>query len=175
MMAIMATKKTDKTSNKKTVAANMPAVKKAKSAVKKEAKISAKNDSEATPVIKSAPSKPNQDQAIRLVTTAMNAFITSKQEKSMEYFFHTVSKVWQDMTSVEKLNTAFSVVISDEADWSFLKTIQPSLLKDGLSDRGDWVVVGVYPTKPKKLIFDQIFVNEDNTWKLAELKLFTSD
>lgn len=174
-MAIMATKKTDKAGSKKTVATNTTAVKKTKPAIKKVAEISAKKDSEVVPVIKSAPIKPNQDEAILLVTTAMNAFITAKQEKSMEYFFHTISKVWQDMTSVESLNAAFSVVIADQVDWSFLKSIQPSLLKDGLSDRGDWVVVGVYPTKPKKLIFDQIFVSEDNTWKLAELKLFTSD
>lgn len=174
-MATKKTNKTDKTGSKKTVAVNKPAAKKAKPSVEGEKKTPTQKDSASTPVIKSAPIKPSQDEAMRLVTTVMNDFIVAKQEKSMEHFFHTISKIWQDMTSVEKLNAAFSVVISDETDWNFLKTIQPSLLKDGLSERGDWVVVGVYPTKPKKLIFDQIFVNENNAWKLAELKLFTSD
>jgi hypothetical protein len=79
------------------------------------------------------------------------------------------------MTTVEKLNAAFANVINDQTNWDFLKPVQPSLIKDGISERGDWVVVGVYPTKPKKLIFDQIFINENNEWKVAELKLFTAD
>lgn len=129
----------------------------------------------AAKAVKGAPSKPNADEAMHLATQSMNHFIVSKQEKSMEHFFHTVAKVWQDMTTVDKLNTAFASIIADNSDWTFLKEIWPTLIKDGLSDRGDWVVVGVYPTKPKKLIFDQIFVHEDGEWKLAELKLYTAD
>lgn len=164
----MATKKTDK----EKVAKKKPAKKEGTAAETK------KENNEAlssTQVIQGALAKPHQEQATAMVMQVMNDFITAKQEKSMEHFFHTIAKKWQDMTTVEKLNESFNAVISDPADWSFLKAVQPTIIKDGLSERGDWVAVGVYPTKPKKLIFDQIFINEDNEWKIAELKLFTSD
>lgn len=127
------------------------------------------------PVLKGGTIKPDLEEAVRLVMQVMNHFIDAKQAKTMLDFMPTIAKKWQDITTVEKLNTSFAAIINDPTDWSFLKTVQPSLIKEGLSERGDWVVVGVYPTKPKRLIFEQIFIDENNSWKLAELKLFVSD
>lgn len=180
----MADKKTDKSkkeenskaASKKTVASKKNATTKKTAKPAKAAKTSKQAVLSATNTVIQAPlARPDAQAALTLVVQVMNDFITAKQEKSMEHFFHTIAKKWQDMTTVEKLNNAFKTIIADPTNWDFLKTVKPTLIKEGLSERGDWVAVGVYPTKPKKLIFDQIFINEDNQWKIAELKLFISD
>lgn len=184
MATIMTIKKTDKgkKENKTTKKAVKPSAAKTNKSnkdsvapVKKKSPKTEQQEIVASPAVFTSLAKPNEKDALRMVVDVMNDFITAKQEKSMEHFFHTIAKKWQDITTVEKLNASFRAVIADEANWNFLKTVQPSIIKDGLSERGDWVVVGVYPTKPKKLIFDQIFINENNEWKIAELKLFTAD
>ena len=126
-------------------------------------------------VSKKTLTKPGNAQAMVLVQQVMHDFIVAKRAKTMESFFKTIAKVWQDITTIEKLNTAFANVIADSADWGFLETIEPTIIRDAITDRGDFMVVGAYSTKPKKLIFEHIFVDEDGKWKLAEIKFFTAD
>lgn len=121
----------------------------------------------------------NQEKAkiLGLARQSMADFILSKKAKSMEHFFGTISDTWKKETSIDKLNKSFEPILNENPpiDWSFLNPVEPAITKYAVNKDGVLTIIGVYPSKPKRLIFEQNFVNENNTWKLAGFKLFTAD
>lgn len=121
----------------------------------------------------------NQEKAkiMGLARQSMADFILSKKAKSMEHFFGTISDAWKKETSIDKLNQSFEPILNEKAaiDWSFLNPVEPAITKYAVNKDGVLTIIGVYPSKPKRLIFEQNFVNENNAWKLAGFKLYTAD
>lgn len=113
---------------------------------------------------------------MNLVRQSMADFILSKKTKSMDHFYDTLSDEWKKNTTVKDLDKAYEVVLSDETDWGFLNPVEPNIAKYVVKD-GVLTVIGVYPSKPKRLIFEHNYIKNDDggDWKLAGFKLFTSD
>lgn len=114
---------------------------------------------------------------MNLVRQSIADFVLSKKAKSMEHFYETISDDWKKETTVEGLNKAFAPVIADTTDWGFLNTVEPTITKYVVSKDGVLTVIGVYPSKPKRLIFEQNYVKdiENGEWKLVGFKLYTAD
>jgi hypothetical protein len=121
----------------------------------------------------------NQEKAkiMGLARQSMADFILSKKAKSMEHFYGTISDTWKKEASVEELNKSFEPILKENPpiDWSFLNPVEPAITKYAVNKDGVLTIVGVYPSKPKRLIFEQNFVRENNDWKLAGFKLYTAD
>lgn len=113
---------------------------------------------------------------MNLVRQSMADFVLSKKAKSMEHFYDTISDEWKKDTTVDVLNKAFTPVLSDPTDWGFLNPVEPNITKYVVKE-GVLTVIGFYPSKPKRLIFEQNYVKdvEDGEWKLAGFKLYTAD
>ena len=113
---------------------------------------------------------------MNLVRQSMADFVLSKKAKSMEHFYQTISDEWKKSTTVESLNKSFEMVLADTTDWGFLNPVEPDITRYVVKD-GVLTVIGVYPSKPKRLIFEQNYVKdvENGEWKLAGFKLYTAD
>lgn len=112
---------------------------------------------------------------VALVRQSMANFILSKKAKSMELFYSTISDAWKKETTIEKLNTDFAPVLNDPVDWSFLNPVEPTITNYIVNKDGILTVIGVYPSKPRRLIFEQNFITENGERKLVGFKLFTAD
>jgi hypothetical protein len=114
---------------------------------------------------------------MNLVRQSIADFVLSKKAKSMEHFHETISDEWKKEINVEGLNKAFAPVIADTTDWGFLNSVEPAITKYVVSKDGVLTVIGVYPSKPKRLIFEQNYVKdiENGEWKLIGFKLYTAD
>ncbi|HBD09178.1 MAG TPA: hypothetical protein DCZ69_13040 [Syntrophobacteraceae bacterium] len=113
---------------------------------------------------RSMPGKPEQ---IALAKRSMHDFGVSLKAKSMEHFRNSVSNLWQQQFSTEKLNEAYGKVIEAELDLSALDTIDPILDEEPKIDKdGVLTLKGHYQTHPKQVYFQEKFINEGGAWKL---------
>ena len=120
----------------------------------------------------SKPALPDKTVQIDLVKQAMHDFLVSVKAKDMTHFRSTLSKLWQDQFSVEKLNEAYKSIVDNKADWSVIEQFTPELSAEAAIDNnGVLTLVGFYPTKPSRVTFEQGYIYEDNAWKLISFNI----
>lgn len=115
----------------------------------------------------SSPTTPAKNDQTALVKQSMHDFIVSVQQKNMEHFRGTVSRLWQRQVTTEQLNAAFKSVIDSGANWSVLEGFEPVLSSEAkVDENGVLLLAGLYQTKPN-VHFEQKYVYEGLAWKLV--------
>lgn len=113
---------------------------------------------------------PDTNTQTTMVKQAMSDFLVSVKAKDMTHFHSTLSKLWQEQYSIEKLNEAYKPVTDNKADWSVLNSVTPSInaKKD---ENGLMVLTGTYPTKPSRVEYEQSYIYENGAWKLISFSI----
>ena len=113
------------------------------------------------------------DAAIQtaMVKQAMHDFLVSVKAKDMTHFRGTLSELWQEQFSVEKLNTAYKAITDNKADWSVLEKIEPTVASAKMDENNVLTLMGFYPTEPSRVDFEQGYLYENNTWKLISFSI----
>lgn len=113
------------------------------------------------------PEIPGPEEQIMLVKQSMRDFTVSVDSKSMEYFYSTISRMWQDQVTVAELDEIFGVTYDANLDFASLDSVTPVLEPvAGFGENGELVLTGYYPTAPDQLHLQQKFVFENGNWKL---------
>ncbi|MBT4879795.1 MAG: hypothetical protein HOI80_02630 [Alphaproteobacteria bacterium] len=118
--------------------------------------------SETTPV-----EAPSEQQLVYLVKDAMSSFSDSVKAKSMKKFHDQISTLWQLQSTPEALDESYGAVYDAGLDLSVLSKVAPVF--EGtptLTEQGELLVKGHFPTKPTSVHFEQKFVYEGLGWKL---------
>lgn len=115
----------------------------------------------------SSPAMPAESDQVALVKQSMHDFIVSVENKSMEHFHGTVSRLWQEQHTSEQLDQAFQSIIDSDADWGVLNSVEPMISAESkVDENGVLLLVGYYPTSPSQVIFEQKYIFEGVAWKL---------
>ena len=122
-----------------------------------------------TPTV-SADSLPDATTQTAMVKQAMSDFLASVKVKDMTHFHSTLSQLWQDQYTVEKLNEAYKPITDNKADWSVLNSVTPSVSANKDND-GVLTLTGTYPTKPSRVDYEQSYIYENGAWKLISFSI----
>jgi hypothetical protein len=122
----------------------------------------------AAPPTAAASSIPSKAEQIALVSQSMHDFAISINAKSMDHFRKGIAKIWQDQATTKDLNETYGSYIKAEADLSILDNLEPNI-EDGVKadENGMITLKGYYPTKPKRVNFEQGYIYEGGAWKLV--------
>ena len=131
--------------------------------------LEATKPAEPTPAA-SADSIPDAATQTAMVKQAMSDFLVSVKAKDMTHFRSTLSQLWQDQYSVEKLNEAYKPITDNKADWSVLNSVTPSVSAQK-NDDGTITLTGTYPTKPSRVDYEQMYIYENGAWKLISFSI----
>jgi hypothetical protein len=120
----------------------------------------------------SSPAIPGKAEQIALVKQSMHDFIVSLQNKNMEHFRSTLSRLWQKQITTEELNQAFKAIIGSGVNWPVLENLDP-IMGNGpaVDDNGVLALSGYYPTKSSQVYFEQKYIYEGVSWKLVGFKI----
>jgi hypothetical protein len=103
-------------------------------------------------------------------------FNKSVQAEDFSSFYDTISKLWQEQTSPDKLKALFKDFIDKEVDISPIKKVEPVFNKPAEIDSdGVLLVSGYYPTTPKRVVFQLKYLTEKSEWKLVGIKIDVQD
>jgi hypothetical protein len=120
----------------------------------------------------SSPAIPGKAEQVTLVKQSMHDFVLSLQNKNMEHFHSTLSRLWQQQNTTEQLNQAFKAIVDSGANWPVLENLDPIMGNEPkVDDVGVLLLSGYYPTKPSQVYFEHKYIYEGVSWKLAGFKI----
>lgn len=116
---------------------------------------------------------PDEAGKVALVKQSINDFVVSVNKEDMSFFYSTVSRDFQENQSVESFNSHFEKYMNLDFDWSMLDEIAPTFGENTfLRSDGTLQLVGQYRIDEEDLVsFEQIYIYEDETWKIVGFKL----
>lgn len=116
---------------------------------------------------------PSEQEQLQLANDAMTVFAISTFEKSMAKMYNYSSNLWQQQTSVAALDESFGAFFPFEDDMlRVLEQNAPQFFENAtITNDGILVLRGLYPTEPKKVYFEQQYINEGAAWKLIGLNV----
>lgn len=110
---------------------------------------------------------PSKKEQIQLVKESIHIFAVSIKEQNMSKMFNHASQLWQQQTSVAKLDKIFNSFYEDGDMYLFLDNLSPQFTsKTTIDENGVLLLQGIYPTPDPKFHFKQKYVYEDAAWKL---------
>ena len=122
------------------------------------------------------PKIPSEVELKAMTLESLLDFNKSVQAEDFTVLYDSISKVWQDQTSPEKLKGLFKTFVDKEIDISPIKKVEPVFNKPAEIDSDDVLVVsGYYPTTPKRVVFRLKYLFEKSDWKLIAIKLDIED
>lgn len=111
---------------------------------------------------------PSERQQVRLVSESMHVFAESLNDGNMIRFHSHVSGLWQQQFSPENFEESFAPFFGKGLDLTVLKDLSPQFTtRPMINDEGVLIIKGQYPTKPKKVFFEQKYIYEGLGWKLV--------
>ena len=119
---------------------------------------------------------PPESELKSMTLDSLLAFNDGVQEKDFSDFYKDLAGLWKDQTTPEKLKTLFNDFIEKEINIEPIKKLQPVFNKDAkINSDGMLVIVGYYPTTPKRVVFELKYLDEKGDWKLAGINVKTLD
>lgn len=107
-----------------------------------------------------------------LVTDSLVQFNKAVQAKDFTQFYGSISNVWQDQTTPEKLKQIFQEFIDKKVNISGVADVAPNLdPRPTIDKRGVLVVAGEYPTTPAVVTFRLEYLKEAEQWKLVGINV----
>lgn len=103
-----------------------------------------------------------------LVQQTMTDFALAVRVGSMADFHATLSRMGQDHYTVAMLDEAYGPIMAEGVDLTILIQVEP--IFDGkpeMDDLGILTLKGHYPSFPRRVFFEQVYVHEGIRWKLA--------
>lgn len=123
-----------------------------------------------------APTLPTPGQQAELLHRALGDFSLSAERRDMTHFHATLSRLWQQQVTVEKLNEVFARFMDNGAQRRALSDVIPVPTAPAvINDAGVRVFERYYPTPPQRLEFTEKFLREDGVWKLVGFRLKAAD
>jgi hypothetical protein len=117
-----------------------------------------------------SPSVPTKAEQVALVRGSMHDFAVSVNNKSMAYFYKTVSQTWQRQFTIQKLDESYGQLYGKGLDLTVLDTLVPVIEGEPkLGENGELILSGRYTTTPKAVHFEQKYIYEGVSWKLFGL------
>jgi hypothetical protein len=111
-----------------------------------------------------------------MTLSSLLSFNDGVQEKDFSSFYKKIAALWQDQTTPEKLKELFNDFIDKEIDIAPIKKLDPVFNKEPtINSDGLLVIVGYYPTTPKRVVFELKYLEEKGDWKLAGINVKTLD
>ena len=116
---------------------------------------------------------PTKEEQISLTKKSMHDFAVSVNNKSMEHFRNTSSKMYQSQFTTAKLDETYGAFFTLGVDLTTtLDPLTPRLDGDALiTEEGVLVIKGQYPTKPSQVVFEHKYLYEGTAWKLLGLAI----
>ncbi|WP_333458724.1 hypothetical protein [Microcoleus sp. Pol10D4] len=128
-----------------------------------------------------APNKvPSTAELTKLTKESLLSWNEAIQAKDFTQFYSTISKVWQQQTTAEKL-TAASKPITDENENGtniepFVNAREPVFTAaPAIDSNGVLVLQGYYPTPPTRTSFTLKYLREADAWKLLGINVMLND
>lgn len=126
-----------------------------------------------------APSSPSPSKAVPpdtelqpLVTDSLVQFNRAVQSKDFSSLYNSLSRVWQEQTTPEKLKKSFQEFIDKQVNISGVADAAPKLTpRPTIDNRGVLIVAGEYPTKPSTVNFRLEYLKEADQWKLVGINV----
>ncbi|EOX1298574.1 hypothetical protein ACPD1E_003680 [Vibrio cholerae] len=110
---------------------------------------------------------PSEQEQVQLASKSMQIFAESVNEKSMVKFYSHFSNLWQQQSSIEQIDEAFSDFYDIGVDLTVLGNYTPQFkVKPSIDENGALTITGFYPTKPDQVHFEQNYIYEGLGWKL---------
>jgi hypothetical protein len=117
---------------------------------------------------------PSEKEINSLVKATTKHFAEAIKAKDFTKFYQTISSLWQQQTSPNKLAEAFSPFF-DNIDFTTLNTLQPILdSKPTVTKENILKVKGHYDTFPNRISFEYSYIKENDAWKLFSIYIFTT-
>ena len=116
---------------------------------------------------------PDQPTQLLLAKATLSAFVTSVQQRTMQPLFSGAAAIWQNTTTINKLDTAFERFYAEDTRLlSEINNQQPIFEHVAkLDDEGFMLMAGFYTLEAQKLNFEQRYIYEGLGWKLVGLDL----
>jgi hypothetical protein len=115
---------------------------------------------------------PSDTELKALVLDSLMAFNKGLQAKSFVEFHKGISIVWQKQITAEQLLEAFRTFVENELNLSFIEGLTPTFDSPAaFNSDGVLVVVGTYPSEPKKVHFTLKYLAENFGWKLIGINV----
>jgi Ca2+-binding EF-hand superfamily protein len=116
-----------------------------------------------------APTVPSEAELKKLADKSLLSFNSALQKKDFGDFYKSLSSLWQEQTTAEKLKELFQSFIDQKVNIaSVVKDLKPSFEPPAeINSDGLLVLQGSYPVEPDELTFELKYLDEKGTWKLA--------
>jgi len=114
-----------------------------------------------------APPIPNGADRVALVKRSMHDFALSINNKSMEQFHGSLSQMWQEQITTEKLDEVFGKIYGSGLDFTVLDNLEPVIEPvSALGENGELILKGYFPSTPNPVHFEHKYVYDSSGWKL---------
>lgn len=119
---------------------------------------------------------PSEVQLKAMTLESLLDFNKSVKADDFNVLYDSLSKLWQDQTTPDKLKVLFQSFVDKGIDISPIKKVDPVFNKPAEIDSDDVLTVsGYYPTAPKRVIFRLKYIQEKSDWRLVGIKIDIED
>jgi hypothetical protein len=127
---------------------------------------------QAIPVVQNAGKVPTGKELKKLALDSLLLFNVAIQTKSFDDYYEKIAKLWQKEVTPEHLLQIFQSFIDKKINIALIVREEPVFAgTPAVNEDGLLVVKGSYPTQPSKVFFELKYVYEDESWKLAGIKV----
>jgi hypothetical protein len=117
---------------------------------------------------------PSDSELIKLTNDTVLSFANAIKNEDFSVFYSSISELWKNEITSEKLKEIFKSFIEAKADLTVVKEITPVFSnKPAIGENGELLLSGYYPYKGTTLNFELTYVFENPNWKLAGIKIST--
>jgi hypothetical protein len=124
---------------------------------------------------------PTEPELQELVKATIMDFNDAVQSGDFSNFYKKAAKKWQEQSTAGEMKEAFKVFIDNKESFDLKSlsrmkaTFEPSPTFEPLVDEKALSLTGSYPTTPKKLRFELKYLKDDGFWKVASIRVRTTD
>jgi hypothetical protein len=111
---------------------------------------------------------PSEANLIKLTNDTMFSFAEAVKNGDFSNFYDSLSKLWQNQTTAQKLKGVFQSFVDAKSDLTVLESVTPVFGdKPIIQDNGLLVLTGYYLYQGSTVNFQFKYIYENTEWKLA--------
>jgi hypothetical protein len=124
---------------------------------------------------------PAEPELQDLVKATMMDFNDAVQSGDFTDFHKKAAKKWREQNTAEEIKDAFKTFVDNKENFNLKPisgmkaTFEPAPTFEPLGDEKALALTGSYPTTPKKLRFELKYLKDDGSWRVASIRIRTTD
>lgn len=120
---------------------------------------------------------PEKSEIKNMTQESMTAFGEALKENDFSGFYDNIADIWKKQTNPEKLLAAFKEFTGPNFDiLGIVKELKPTFDPPAEVNSDEVLIIkGYYPTKPKHVVFQLKYIEEEEEWKLVGINVKTEE